>query len=108
MEITNTVRQRVWNQQPKGFLREANAFVGKSHSAFAPPESQRNRAVGVDKGLMRRWWSRSPNTNEVLYLVNRPGNVVSHEGCAPWIDRAIKLVAPHAREITLRGIATLP
>ena len=103
MEITNTVRQRVWNQQPKGFLREANAFVGKSHSAFAPPESQRNRAVGVDKGLMRRWWSRSPNTNEVLYLVNRPGNVVSHEGCAPWIDRAIKLVAPHAREITLRG-----
>ena len=36
------------------------------------------------------------NTNEVLYLVNRPGNVVSHEGCVPWIDRAIKLVAPHA------------
>ena len=23
MEITNTVRQRVWIQQPKGFLREA-------------------------------------------------------------------------------------
>jgi hypothetical protein len=23
MEITNTVRQRVWRQQPKGFLREA-------------------------------------------------------------------------------------
>lgn len=43
------------------------------------------------------------NTNEVLYLVNRPGNVVSHEGCVPWIDRAIKLVAPHAGEITLRG-----
>ena len=43
------------------------------------------------------------NTNEVLYLVNRPGNVVSHEGCVPWIDRAIKLVAPHAAEITLRG-----
>jgi hypothetical protein len=39
----------------------------------------------------------------VLYLVNRPGNVVSHEGCVPWIDRAIKLVAPHAAQITLRG-----
>ena len=26
------------------------------------------------------------NTREVLYLVNRPGNVVSHEGCVPWID----------------------
>jgi len=28
---------------------------------------------------------------------------VSHEGWVPWIDRAIKLVAPHAGEITLRG-----
>ena len=43
------------------------------------------------------------NTNEVLYLVNRPGNVVSYEGCVPWIHRAIRLVAPHAEEITLRG-----
>jgi hypothetical protein len=43
------------------------------------------------------------NTREVLYMVNRPGNVVSHEGCVPWIDRAIELVRPHADEITLRG-----
>jgi hypothetical protein len=43
------------------------------------------------------------NTREVLYLVNRPGNVVSHEGYVPWIDRAIELVAPHTGEITLRG-----
>ena len=40
------------------------------------------------------------NSREVLYLVNRPGNVVSHEGCVPWIDRAIELVRPHAGEIT--------
>jgi len=39
----------------------------------------------------------------VLYLVNRPGNAVSHEGCVPWIDRAIELVRPRAAEITLRG-----
>jgi hypothetical protein len=43
------------------------------------------------------------NTNEVLYLVNRPGNVVSHEGCVPWIDRAVELVAAYAGQITLRG-----
>jgi hypothetical protein len=30
-------------------------------------------------------------------------NVVSHEGCVPWIDRAIKLVAPYAGQIILRG-----
>jgi hypothetical protein len=43
------------------------------------------------------------NTREVLYLVNRPGNALSHEGCVPWIDRAIELVRPYAGEITLRG-----
>jgi hypothetical protein len=43
------------------------------------------------------------NTGEVLYLVNRPGNAVSHQGCVPWIDRAIELVRPYAGEITLRG-----
>ena len=37
------------------------------------------------------------NTKEVLYLVNRPGNAPSHQGAAEWIDRAIDLVAPHAR-----------
>jgi hypothetical protein len=43
------------------------------------------------------------NTKEVLYMVNRPGNVVSHQGSAEWIDKAIELVRPHARRITLRG-----
>jgi len=36
-------------------------------------------------------------------MVKRPGNVVSHEGCVPWIDRAIELVRPYAGQITLRG-----
>jgi hypothetical protein len=39
----------------------------------------------------------------VLYLVNRPGNAISPQGCVPWIDRAIELVRPSAGEITLRG-----
>jgi hypothetical protein len=43
------------------------------------------------------------NSREVLYMVNRPGNVVSHECCVPWIDRVIELVEPYAGEITLRG-----
>ena len=44
------------------------------------------------------------NTKEPLYLVNRPGsNVASHEGAAPWIDRALKLVGSHAERICLRG-----
>lgn len=43
------------------------------------------------------------NTKEVLFLVNRPGNVPSHDGFVPWADRAIELVRPHARRIFLRG-----
>ena len=43
------------------------------------------------------------NTEEVLYLVNRPGNVPSHTDAAPWIDRAIDLVDPHAERTCLRG-----
>ena len=103
MEITNTVRQRVWNQQPRGFLQEA--FID-TYGPIAPTFGECKGGMALSyKGI----WGYAPlvvslaNTNEVLYLVNRPGNVVSHEGCVPWIDRAIQLVAPHAREITLRG-----
>ena len=103
MEITNTVRQRVWRQQPRDFLREA--FID-TDGTIAPTLGECKGGMALSyKGI----WGYAPlavslaNTNEVLYLVNRPGNVVSHEGCIPWIDRAIKLVAPHAGQITLRG-----
>jgi hypothetical protein len=43
------------------------------------------------------------NTREVLYLVNRPGNAPSHLDAAGWIDRAIDLVAPHAKRVCVRG-----
>ena len=39
----------------------------------------------------------------MLYLVNRPGNAVSHQGAARWIDKAIDLVEPHAPRICVRG-----
>ena len=103
MEITNTARQRVWNQQPRGFLTEA---LIDTDGTIAPTLGECKGGMALSyKGI----WGYAPlvvslaNTNEVLYLVNRPGNVVSHEGCVPWIDRAIKLVAPYAGQITLRG-----
>ena len=90
-------------QQPRGFLREAFIDID---GTIAPTFGECKGGMALSyKGI----WGYAPlvlslaNTNEVLYLVNRPGNVVSHEGCVPWIDRAIKLVAPHAAQITLRG-----
>ncbi len=43
------------------------------------------------------------NTKEVLYLVNRPANVASHQDSVAWIERAVALVKPVAGQITLRG-----
>ena len=43
------------------------------------------------------------NTMEPLYLVNRPGNRPSHDGCVPWIDRAVTLVRGSFDSVCLRG-----
>jgi hypothetical protein len=43
------------------------------------------------------------NTAEPLYLVNRSGNCVSHDGAVPWIDRAIALVRQSFKKVCLRG-----
>jgi len=43
------------------------------------------------------------NTMEPLYLVNRPGNRPSHDGCVPWIERAVALVRGSFDSVCLRG-----
>jgi Transposase DDE domain group 1 len=103
MDIINTARQRVWDEQPKGFLKEA----------FIDVDGTIAGTLGECKGGMslsyKGVWGYHPliislaNTREVLFLVNRPGNVVSHEGCVPWIDKAIDLVSSRSGTITLRG-----
>jgi hypothetical protein len=103
MEAINATRQRVWEKQPPDFLQQA----------FIDTDGTLAGTLGECKGGMalsyKGIWGYAPliitlaNTREVLYLVNRPGNVVSHEGCVPWIDRAIELVRQRAAEITLRG-----
>lgn len=103
MEAINSTRQRVWKKQGRGFLEEA--FID-TDGTIAPTLGECKGGMSLSyKGV----WGYAPltvslaNTNEVLYLVNRPGNAVSHDGCVEWIDRAIKVVSPHAGRITLRG-----
>lgn len=103
MAAINTVRERVWQLQPKDFL--SHAFIDID-GTIAGTYGECKAGMGLSyKGI----WGYAPlvisvaNTREVLYLVNRPGNEVSHEGCVPWIDRAVARVGPHAGAITLRG-----
>ena len=103
MEVFNTVRGRVWQRQPEGFL--AHAFIDID-GTIASTYGECKAGMGLSyKGI----WGYAPlvisltNTREVLYLVNRPGNAVSHEGCVPWIDRALAVVGQRAGAITLRG-----
>lgn len=103
MEALNAVRQRVWKLQPTGFLEQA--FID-TDGTIAPTYGECKGGMALSyKGI----WGYAPlivslaNTGEVLYLVNRPGNAVSHQGCVAWIERAIALVRPYAGEITLRG-----
>ena len=103
MEALNATRQRVWQKQGADFLEEAFLDID---GTIAPTFGECKGGMALSyKGV----WGYAPltvslaNSNEVLYLVNRPGNSVSHEGCVEWIDRAIAVVSPSAGQITLRG-----
>jgi hypothetical protein len=103
MDAINAARERVWSKAPRGLMKEAIIDVD---GTLAGTLGQCKQGMDISyKGI----WGYHPlilslaNTNEVLYLVNRPGNVASHEGAAEWMDKAIDLVAPHCERILLRG-----
>ena len=102
-ECANRARLAVWKVQPEGFLQEAFVDVD---GTIAQTYGECKEGMDISyKGI----WGYAPlivslaNTKEVLYLVNRPGNAVSHSGSVEWIDRAVELVGQVAGSVTLRG-----
>ncbi len=103
-EVFNTVRQRVWRQQPDGFFDLATLDMDGSLV-----ETTGQCKQGMDIAYDGTWGyhplvlSRA-NTGEVLWLVNRPANRPSHEGAAAAVDRAIAVcVEGGFRQLLLRG-----
>ena len=104
MECINAVRPKLWRGRGRELLGPI-AYIDVD-GTMAPTHGQKKAGMDISyKGT----WGYAPliislaNTREVLYLVNRPGNVPSHKGAAVWIDKAIDQVSPHAERICVRG-----
>jgi hypothetical protein len=102
-ETINASRKKVWSLQDASFRAEAVIDVDGTIA-----ETTGSCKEGMDiayNGI----WGYAPlivtlaNTNEVLYIVNRPGNRPSSDGAAEWMDRAVDLVAPMFKKVWLRG-----
>jgi len=103
MEVKNTVRQKIWQQQPKAFKKEAILNVD---GTICPTYGECKQ--GIDYSYIRQWGYHPlvislHNSREPLYIVNRPANAPSHLGSAPWIDKSLDLVCPHFKKVQLRG-----
>ena len=102
-ETFNETRRKVWSLQDDSFRREAIIDVDGT-IAGTTGECKEGMDIAYN-GI----WGYAPlivtlaNTNEVLYLVNRPGNRPSSDGAAVWMDRAIDLTIPVFKKVWLRG-----
>ena len=104
MEVINSIRVKVWKQQQSGFFDIARVDLD---GVLVPTLGECKE--GMDISYKGTWGYHAlvaslANTQEPLFLVNRPGNRPSHEGAAAIIDKCIPLLQEAGfRRIVLRG-----
>ena len=104
MDVINAKRVAIWQQQPHAFFEQA--LIEADGSIV---ETTGECKQGIDMSYNGKW-SYHPllvslaNTQEPLFVMNRPGNRPSPEGAAPYLDRAATLCRQAGfRKILFRG-----
>jgi len=104
MDVLNHKRVEVWRHQPAAFLDQAIIEADGTLVGTAG-ECKRGTDLAYDGT-----WGYHPllvslaNTQEPLFLVNRPASRPSHEGAAAYLDRAAALCRQAGfRTILFRG-----
>jgi len=105
MDAINEVRVGVWQKRGESFISQTARI--DADGTMVPTDGECKEGMDITYNGV---WGYSPllislaNTNEPLFLVNRPGNRPSHEGVTPWQDRAIELCRRTGfKDILLRG-----
>ena len=103
MEAVNAVRLRVWSWRRRMLGEEAIIEVD---GTFTPTYGEKKEGIGYSyKGA----WGYHPlvvslaNTQEPLYIENRPGQVPSNSNAAYWVNKAIGLTRQVFGRVLLRG-----
>src|SRR5947209_6973564 len=104
MRVLNGKRVGVWKQQPDAFLEEA---IIEADGTLVGTSGECKQGMDLSyKGV----WGYHPllvslaNTNEPLFILNRPASRPSYEGAAEYFDRAAELCRQAGfRHITFRG-----
>lgn len=105
MDAINDTRVPLWRSQPPAF-RSATARIDADGTLVSTTGECKE---GMDVSYNGVWGYHPllvslANTGEPLYIVNRSGNRPSHEGVAPYFDKAVALCRSAGFEdILLRG-----
>jgi len=104
LEAINKLRPRLWTKALR--KKERGEAIIDLDGTHAPTWGECKEGMGLSYDGK---WCYHPllvslaNTMEPLYLVNRPGNCVSHSEAVPWIDRALSLARETFKKVCLRG-----
>jgi hypothetical protein len=104
MEAINSIRPKLWKKRLHRSERKQGIVEMDGTHALTCGECKEGIGLSYDgKWCYHPLLISLANTMEPLYLINRSGNCVSHDGAIQWIDRAIALVRQSFKGVCLRG-----